>query len=67
MLLRLEDIAKVIVGKWLCAVDGQQIDITNEEVMTTYRNHLFVSIKTEVSVSNDEALNTQRFLRDIGL
>lgn len=54
MFLRLEDIAKVIVGKWSCTVDGQQVDITNEEVMTTYRNHLVVSIKAESNQLNLE-------------
>ena len=54
MFLRLEDIAKVIVGKWTCVVDGQQIDIANEDLMTTYRNHLVVSIKAENNQLNLE-------------
>jgi hypothetical protein len=54
MFLRLEDIAKVIVGKWTCVVDGQQIDIANEDVMSTYRNHLVVSIKAENNQLNLE-------------
>lgn len=54
MYLRLEEIAKVIVGKWSCVVDGQQIDIANEEVMTTYRNYLVVFIKAEGNQLNLE-------------
>lgn len=44
MFLRLEDVIKVISGKWSCAVDGRQIDITSEDEMAKYRNQLVVSV-----------------------
>lgn len=47
MFLRLEDVIKVIVGKWSCVVDGQQIDITHEDEIAKYRNHLVVSINAD--------------------
>jgi len=47
MLLRLEDITKVLVGEWSCAVDGQQIDINNEEEIAKYKNYSVVSINAD--------------------
>lgn len=43
-----------MIGTWLCVIDGQQIDIANEDEMVKYRNHLVVSIKAEDNQINLE-------------
>lgn len=47
MFLRLEDVIKVVVGKWSCIVDGQHVDITNEDEIAKYKNYLVVSMNVE--------------------
>lgn len=44
--LRLEDIAKILVGEWSCWVDHQQIEINDEE-RAKYRNYVVVSINAQ--------------------
>ena len=44
MYLRLEDVVKIIAGKWSCTINGQQLDINNEEKITKYRNYVVTSM-----------------------
>lgn len=54
MFLRLDDVMKVIVGKWSCVNDGKIIDITNEEEIAKYRNYSVVSINVDDNQLNLE-------------
>ena len=54
MFFRLEDSAKILAGEWSCSVNGQQIDISNEEEMTKYRNFLVVSVTAQNNCLNLE-------------
>lgn len=54
MFIRLEDIAKILVGEWSCMIDNHRIDIKNDEELAKYKNYVVVSINAEKDCINLE-------------
>lgn len=54
MFIRLEDIAKILVGEWSCMIDNHRIDIKNDEELAKYKNYVVVSINSEKDCINLE-------------
>ena len=54
MRFRFKDIVEILVGEWSCFINGQQLDISNEEELTKYRNYLVVSVNAQNNCLNLE-------------
>ena len=47
MLVRVEDIAKILVCEWVCYIDSQEIDMSDEEKFNLYKNYCVHAIRNE--------------------
>ena len=47
MFLRLEEVLKVLTGKWICFVDGQKISCDSGDILHRYKHYNVVSIQAQ--------------------